>query len=415
MPFVERYLLPVGQHIGAPAKPVVAIGDRVTRGQLIAAPGGWVSTGLHSPVTGRVTAIGPVRHPNGGLVDGLEITADPYATQRLDATGSDGPTDWADARAFAECVQQGGLVGLGGAAFPSHVKYVLPEGKRCDHLVLNGCECEPYLTCDHRTMVERPDAVVRGIRLLAPVLGASRVTIGVERNKEDAIVALRAAVGDVGDIEVVGLQVKYPQGAEKMLIQAILQQQVPAGGLPLDLGIVVNNVGTMAALGDWLDRGVPLIERLVTVSGPGVTRPGNLLVPIGTPVRDVLEHCGGLRKETCQVVMGGPMMGSALMSLDAPVLKGTSGLLAFTEAETGLPTEYTCVRCGRCLEACANFLNPSRLGRLARLGRYDEMEKWFVKDCMECGACSFSCPSGIPIVQLVRAAKAAIRKRERDA
>jgi electron transport complex protein RnfC len=312
---------------------------------------------------------------------------------------------------FVAEVQRGGLVGMGGAAFPSHVKYAVPEGRRIRRLVINGCECEPYLTCDHRVMVERADAVVRGTRILAAKLGVEEVVIGVEANKPDAIAALNAARRN-GDLSVAPLEVKYPQGAEKMLIKALFGEEVPAGKLPLDLEILVNNVGTMAALADWFDRRMPLIERVVTVAGPGVRAPANVVVPIGTPVRRLIEHCGGVLPETREIVMGGPMMGQPLSSLDVPVLKGTSGLLAFTEAETARPNEYTCLKCGRCLEACSNFLNPSRLARLARAGRYDEMDRMFALDCMECGACSFSCPSNIPIVQLIRAAKTEIRKRK---
>ena len=212
-------------------------------------------------------------------------------------------------------------------------------------------------------------------------------------------------------MRVVGLAVKYPQGAEKMLIRAVWGEEVPSGKLPLDLGIVVNNVATMAAIADWFDLRRPLVERLVTVAGPGVRRPANLLVPLGTPVRAVLEHCGGLEEATREVVMGGPMMGTPLASLDVPIVKGTSGLLAFTDAEARLPAEYTCIKCGRCVEACPQFLNPSRLGRLARAGRFDEMVGYHAKDCVECGSCSYACPSGIPIVQLIRVAKGALREQ----
>lgn len=412
MAFQDSYVLPLGMHGGKAAKAVVAAGQAVVRGQQVAAADGFVSTCLHSPVTGRVAAIRAHRHPNGSLVDAVEIEADPFATQQpvpapaVDPAGLS-PQD------FVAHVQRGGIVGLGGAAFPAHVKYALPEGRRVRRLVINGCECEPYLTCDHRVMVERADAVLRGIAILARHLGVASSHIGVEANKPDAIAALQAAIPAGAPVDVTPLHVKYPQGAEKMLIRALFGLEVPAGKLPLDVEIVVNNVGTMAALADWFDRGIPLIERVVTVSGPGVRRPCNVLVPIGTPVRAVLRHAGGTLPETRELVMGGPMMGTPLGSMDVPVLKGTSGILAFTAAEAARPAEYACLKCGRCLDACANFLNPQKLARLSRAGRWSELESSFVMDCMECGACSFSCPSNIPIVQLIRVAKSAVRERKR--
>ena len=306
MPFVDRYVLPLSQHTGAPCRPVVRVGDRVVRGQVVAEPGSFVSTTLHSPVTGRVTALAPRHHPNGRLVDAIEIAADPFATQRV---AERTPLDWRALSddAFVQEVLRAGLVGMGGAAFPTHVKYKLPAGKRVRRLVANGCECEPFLTADHRVMVERPAEVLRGIEILGARLGVEEAVVGVEVNKPDAIGALGrelAAHPPAIPVRVVPLAVKYPQGAEKMLIKAIYGIEVPAGGLPLDVEALVNNVGTMAALADWFDRGVPLIERLVTVAGPGVSRPANLLVPVGTPVRAVLDHCGGLSDATREVVMG---------------------------------------------------------------------------------------------------------------
>ncbi|MBD3334910.1 MAG: electron transport complex subunit RsxC [Candidatus Eisenbacteria bacterium] len=411
MPFTGRYILLLSQHTGAPAKAVVRRGQKVRRGQLVAEPGGFVSMALHSPVTGTVKTVAAHRHPNGQLTPAVEIEADPFATQRFQPQP---PLDWRamSGKEFADHVQRAGLVGMGGAAFPTHVKYAVPEGKRVRRLVVNGCECEPFLTCDHRLMVERAEAIARGIQIVTEKLDVEETVVGIEDNKADAAEALRAAIGDNDRVKVKLLKVKYPQGAEKMLIKAIYGIEVPAGKLPLDVEIVVNNVGTMASLADYFDRGKPLVERPLTVSGPGVVRPANLMVPIGTSVRDVLDHCGGLTEETRLVVMGGPMMGMPLASLDVPVLKGTSGILAFTEIETHYPTEYACVRCGRCLDACPNFLNPSRLGRLAKAGRYEEMERSFVMDCMECGSCSFACPSNIPIIQLIRVAKSALRERK---
>lgn len=413
MPFVKRYELLLGQHIGRPSEPIVHVGQTVQRGQRIADAGGFVSTSLHSPVTGRVVAIEERRHPNGSLVKAIEIDADLFDAQQPPVAE---PQDWRsmDIDAFVKAAQDGGLVGMGGAAFPSHVKYKLPEGKTCERLVLNGAECEPYLTSDHRLMVENAPAVVQGAEILAFHLGAKGVSIGVEANKPDGAKALRAAIAELQPsmpIEVKELPVKYPQGAEKMLIRALFGLEIPAGKLPLDVGYVVNNVGTVAALADWLLRGIPLIERVVTVSGPAVKSPCNLMVPIGTPVREVFERAGGLTEDARLVVMGGPMMGMPMASLDAPVLKGTSGLLAFTENETRLPNEYACVRCGRCLEACPHFLNPTRLAKLAKAGRFEDMERYFVMDCVECGSCTWSCPSGVPIVQLIRVAKADLRSR----
>mgnify|MGYP003498931552 CR=1 FL=1 len=426
MPFVERYILPLSQHAGAPSRPLVEVGARVRRGQKIAEAVGFISTTLHASVDGQVVAIAPRPHPSGKLVPAIEIVADRSSPQRFTAVSDLGgaldPFHLEHERFVSE-LQLAGLVGLGGAAFPTHVKYRVPEGGKIDRLLVNGCECEPFLTSDHRLMLERTADVVRGAEIAAHQLGAKLVVFGVEHNKPDAIAALERAVasvtaanaaapgGDRPEMRVVGLAVKYPQGAEKMLIRAVWGEEVPSGKLPLDLGIVVNNVATMAAIADWFDLRRPLVERLVTVAGPGVRRPANLLVPLGTPVRAVLEHCGGLEESTREVVMGGPMMGTPLASLDVPIVKGTSGLLAFTDAEARLPAEYTCIKCGRCVEACPQFLNPSRLGRLARAGRFDEMVGYHAKDCVECGSCSYACPSGIPIVQLIRVAKGALRER----
>ena len=301
---------------------------------------------------------------------------------------------------------------MGGAAFPSHVKYSIPEGQQIENLLINGAECEPYLTTDHRLMVERPEAVIHGTEIVRQKLGAKRATIGVEKNKPDAMIELQKHIGEL-PIEVVGLEVKYPQGAEKMLIKAAYGIEVPAGELPRDVGIAVNNVGTIVAIADYFDTGMPLIERIVTVAGPGIAEPANLIVPLGTPIRDVLRFCGGLKETTREVIMGGPMMGMPIADLDAPVLKGSSGILAFTARETGRPAEYACIRCGRCLEACPYFLNPSRLAKLGKARLFEEMkEKFNVMDCVECGACTFACPSNIPIVQLIRTAKDNLRQRK---
>ncbi len=417
VPFAERLVLPLGQHIGAPSVAVVRKGERVVRGQLLARPGGFVSTSLHSPVTGTVADIAPRRHASGGMVPAIELETDAYATQKM--VTSEVP-DWSDLErsAFVDLVQEGGLVGLGGAAFPSHVKYALKPEQRCHTLVINGCECEPFLCCDQRVMEEQPQDVLRGCEILGAVLEVERVVIGVEANKPDAIAVLRQALTrrePVGfEISVRALETKYPQGAEKVLIRALFGDEVPSGALPIDVGMMVNNVGTMAALTRWVEAGEPLVERVVTVAGSGIPRPANLLVPIGTPLREVMAHCGGPTDDTVLVINGGPMMGAPVATLEGPLLKGTSGLLAFTAEDAPVAEIAPCIKCGRCLEACAYALNPSRMGRLARVRRFEAMAELNVMDCMECGACSFSCPARIPLVQQFRAAKAWLRSQKAD-
>ncbi|HEC17322.1 MAG TPA: electron transport complex subunit RsxC [Sedimenticola sp.] len=412
LPFGSRFVMPLGQHIGAPSVPVVKAGDAVRRGQLIAGPGGFVSVALHSPVTGKVLDVGPHRYSDGTFREAIAIEADPYDSQEFEGA----PIDWESLslEAFIGEVQKAGIVGMGGAAFPCHVKYSLPEGTRIRCLLINGAECEPYLTTDHRLMVERPEALLHGAEIVRSKLGAEEIVIGVEKNKPDAIEMLQRSIGPGQPVRVVPLEVKYPQGAEKMLIKSIFGVEVPAGKLPRDVQIAVNNVGTIVAIADYFQKGMPLIERVVTVSGPGVAYPANLLAPLGTPIRDLLRFAGGLKEETRQVVMGGPMMGASIADLDAPILKGSSGILALTANETGRPEERPCIRCGRCVEACPYFLNPARFARLARARLYEEMaEKYNVMDCVECGCCTYSCPSGIPIVQHIRTAKDYLRSMTR--
>ena len=404
VPFGKDYVMPLGQHIGVPAKAVVSGGERVMRGQLIAEPGGFVSTALHSPVTGTITRVGDFRGVDGRFAPGIGIEADPFATQEIDPVP---PGDWESLslEKFIEAVQMAGIVGMGGAAFPSHVKLSVPDGVTITHLLINGAECEPYLTNDHRLMIERPEALLEGAEIMRRKLGAEETVIGIESNKPDAIEIIKQHIPAGHPARVVPLEVKYPQGAEKMMIRSVFGKEVPAGQLPRDVGVNVNNVGTTVAIADYFLRGMPLIERIVTVAGPGVTYPANLVVPLGTPVRDVLQFCGGLREGTREIIMGGPMMGRPVTSLDVPVLKGCSGLLVFTEEETARRTEYACIRCGRCVEACPYFLNPSRLARLSKARMFDEMKDYHVFDCVECGCCTFACPSNIPIVQLIRTAK----------
>lgn len=411
MPFVEEYTLPLSQHIGAPARALVRKGQYVRRGELIAEPVGFVSVGLHSPVDGTVTAIDLFDHPNGQMLPAIRIKTDPFSTQDFALSPGKEPESLTLSEFIAE-VQQAGLVGMGGAAFPAHVKFSIPEGKECRYLMLNGCECEPFLTCDHRVMVEYAEELIDGTVILQQFLQPAETHIAIEANKPDAIEVLQEVIDRKGAaIKVVPLEVKYPQGAEKMMITAILGQEVPAGKLPLDLGVLVSNVGTIATLSTYFRQGLPLVERVITVTGTAVGRPANVLVPIGTPMRTVVEFCGGITSDAARILLGGPMMGVVQKNLDVPVVKGTSGILVLTDREVQDLNTYSCIRCGRCVEACPLFLNPARLGLLARKGLWEEMEENNVMDCFECGSCSFVCPSAIPLVQSFRVGKTMIRER----
>ncbi len=412
MPFVDEYTIPLNQHIGAPAIPIVIKGEKVRRGQMIAEPDGYVSVAIHSPVDGTVTAIDLMEDPSGKMVPTICIKTDPFSPQHLRQELPGDPGEMSEEE-FIRSVQEAGIVGLGGAAFPAHVKFAIPEDKNCRYFMLNGCECEPFLTADHRTMVEMPDALLDGIEILQRFLQPEKIFIGIEANKQDAIEILREKAHSIDlPIEVVAFDVKYPQGAEKMMISAILGQEVPSGKLPLDVDTLVSNVGTIAALSQWFRKGQPLIERVVTLTGTAVKRPSNLLVPIGTPMRQVVEYCGGLTDKAARLLLGGPMMGMVQKTLDTPVIKGTSGILMLSSDEVQELDQYNCIRCGRCVDACPMFLNPSLLGMMAKKGLWEEMEEHHVLDCFECGSCSFVCPSGIPLVQSFRVAKSIIRERQ---
>jgi Na+-translocating ferredoxin:NAD+ oxidoreductase subunit C len=301
---------------------------------------------------------------------------------------------------------------MGGAAFPAHVKMVPPKGTPVDLLILNGAECEPYLTTDHRIMVEHPERVLFGTRIMMAALQVSRCVIGVEANKPDAVERLRAALPGDLDITVLALSVKYPQGAEKMLIHTVTGREVPSGRLPAEVGAVVQNVGTVATIAEVFETGLPLVERVVTVSGRGIRRPANLLLPVGTRLRDVIDHCGGFTDDAAEIIFGGPMMGFVQADLDVPITKGVTGVLVLTHDEIAPRRVQPCIRCGRCLDACPAFLMPQQLGALAQLGRYEEMEGWNLGDCMLCGSCSYVCPSHLPLSQMFALSKAALRRQK---
>lgn len=414
MPFPAEVILPVRQHAGKPAKVVVRKGDHVERADLVAAADGFVSAPVHASAAGTVTDVDWWPHPDGSMEVAVRVAVDRYAAQ-VPRPRVIPPWEGLTPAEVIRAVQDGGVVGLGGAAFPTHVKLSPPKDARVDTLIINGAECEPYLTTDHRLMAEHPERVHFGVRVIMRALGVSRAVIGVERNKPDAIAALERTKPRDLDVTILPLTVKYPQGAEKMLIKAVVGREVPSGKLPVQVGVVVQNVGSAASIGEIFETGLPLVERIVTVTGHGLRKPANLLVPVGTKLRDVLEHCGGLTEDAAEVLVGGPMMGLAQRNLDAPVLKGTTGIVVLTRDEVRESEALACIHCGKCLDACPMFLNPSLLGDLARLGRHEEMEAAHLGDCMLCGSCSYVCPSNIPLAQLFQSSKAALRRRKAGA
>lgn len=411
-PFAPVMVISLSQHLGAPAKAIVREGQEVARGQKIAEPSGFMSVAMHSPASGVVERIGLAPSSMGKMVEAVFIRPFPSSTQEI-AEGVPCVLDRATPQEIATAIQQAGVVGLGGAAFPTHVKLSLKEGQHADALLINGVECEPYLTTDHRVMLEQVDDIVLGVHYTLKVTGAERAIIAIEANKPDAIAALSAACANEAAIDVQALEVKYPQGAEKILIKALLGREVPSGGLPIDVHVVSQNVATTAEIGRLLPHGRGILERVVTVGGPGVKRKGNYLISIGTPLRFILDQVG-MTDNASRVFLGGPMMGPAASNLDIPLTKGTSGVVVFTENEhpTAEQKVYPCIRCGHCLDACPLFLNPSRLGSLARNREYDRMvSEQNLFDCFECGCCTYVCPSHIPLAQYFRLAKGIVREQ----
>ena len=409
-PFAPVMIVPLAQHIGKPALAVVREGQEVERGQLIAEPDGFLSVAMHAPASGVIQRITLAPGINGRMAPAIFLKPFPGSSQEV----SDGaPCDIATASVeeILLAIQRAGIVGLGGAAFPTHVKLTVPADKPIDTLIINGVECEPYLTTDHRVMLEQQPDIFTGIRYLLKVTGADRGIIGVEANKLDVAAALRMALPSELPVTVEVVAVKYPQGAEKMLIRALLGREVPSGGLPSDIGVVTVNVATTAEIGRLLPHGRGIQERVITIGGPAIRKKGNYRIPIGTPLRFALEYAG-MEPNLSRVFLGGPMMGQALPSLDIPITKGTSGFIAFTERQTAAPVEYPCIHCAYCVDACPLFLNPSQLGLLARVGEVERMaDEYNLLDCFECGSCAYVCPAHIPLVQRFRAAKGLVRKR----
>jgi electron transport complex protein RnfC len=413
MPPSGKVFIPLHQHFGRPAKAVVQKGDEVFLGQKIGEATALFSADVHASVSGKVLAVDDYNHPLGKPVLAVSIANDGKDNLDPGISGTETPLSLGPEQIRTK-VKEAGIVGLGGAGFPTAVKLSPPKDKPIDTVIINGCECEPLLNADYRLLMEFADHVLQGAELVRIATGAGRIIIGIEDNKRDAYSLFKDKTQD-SQIEVTLLKTKYPQGAEKNLIYALLDREVPKGGLPFDVGVVVQNVGTAKAIWDAVKFGRPLYERALTVSGSGIKNPKNLMVRIGTPFKDVLEFCGGLGTEANILVMGGPMMGLSQWTSDVPVIKGTSGILSWKAIPPAFV--HNCIQCGRCLEHCPMNLVPTQLMKYAKTDHIKEAEAWGILDCVECGCCQFTCPANIPLVHWIRLGKSnvMIEKRKKSA
>ena len=415
LPIPAGVAIPVSQHIGAPAMVNVNKDEKVKTGQVIARSKGFVSSNIHSSVSGKVSKIDTILDSTGYRQTAVFITVEGDEwIETIDRSGEI-LTDikLSSEEIIRKCLESG-IVGLGGATFPSHVKLTVPAGKKCDVLLINGVECEPYLTSDHRLMLERGEEILIGVSILMKALKVSRAMIGIEYNKPDAIAHMTKLATAFQGITVHALKVKYPQGAEKQLIKALINREVPSGRLPLDVNTVVHNVGTAFAVYEAVQKNKPLFERVVTITGKSVAKPGNYFVRIGTPVRDLIAAAGGMPEDTGKIVSGGPMMGKALSSTDIPVVKGTSGIILFPAAESERKESMPCIRCAKCTRSCALNLEPFLLMTLSEKGLFERAEKERITDCMECGSCSYTCPASRPLLDYIRLGKSTVIKMSRE-
>ena len=407
MPPPQKVTIPLLQHFGNPAEPLVNKGEEVLLGQKIGEGKTLFSASVHSSVSGKILTVDHHNHPLGRSVLSVTIAND----------GQDNPAFEGVKAPFSltpdevrQRVKEAGIVGLGGAAFPTAVKLSPPKDKPIDTVIINGCECEPMLTADYRLMLEYADDILNGAEVIRLTVKATRLIVGIEDNKKQAFDLFREKAKEK-TIEVALLKTKYPQGAEKNLIAALLRREVPRGGLPFDVGVLVQNVGTSKAIWDALSQGKPLYERAITVSGDGIEEAKNVIVRIGTPFQEVLDFCGGLKERATLLVMGGPMMGVSQWSLDVPVIKGTSGLLAWEAPAPEM--EFPCIRCGRCIDHCPMGLVPTQLTKFVNFDQYDKAETWGILDCVECGCCQYSCPAHIRLVHWIRLGKNKVTEKRK--
>jgi electron transport complex, rnfABCDGE type, C subunit len=407
MPVPSEVVMLVSQHLGAPAECVVQKGDQVKVGQLLAKATGFVCANMHSSVSGSVTKVDKILDASGYPKPAIFISVEGDEwVDEIDRTPTVVRECNLEPKEIIDRIAAAGVVGMGGATFPTHVKLSVPPGRKAEFLIINGVECEPYLTSDHRLMLEHGEELLVGIAILRKALGNPPAIIGIERNKPDAIANLTELAKGFEGITVQPLKVKYPQGGEKQLIEAITRREVPAGKLPIDVGAVVQNVGTAFAVYEAVQKNKPLIERVVTVTGPSLTNPVNVLARVGTPITRLLEFAGGMPEDTGKVISGGPMMGKALKNIAAPVTKGTSGVLVMPEPLALRPKEQQCIRCSKCTFGCPMGLEPYLLYKQAQHALLEDMERDYVMSCIECGSCSFTCPAALPLLDFIRLGKA---------
>ena len=404
--------IPLQQHIGAPCACLVKVGDYVKVGQKLGEAQGFVSAPVHSSVSGTVKGIKEMPSPMGAKTMCVVVEND-FKDEKHESVEPRGSLESLKPEEIVDIIKESGIVGMGGATFPTHVKLSPPKEKTIDVVILNGAECEPYLTADHRLMLEQPGEVIYGLKALMKALGVKTGYIGIEDNKPDAIEIMQKAASGEAGVEIVPLKTKYPQGAEKQLIYACTKREVPSGGLPMDVGAVVNNVGTAAQIAVSIKTGMPLIERITTVTGSTIADPQNLLIKIGTLYSEIVEQCGGFKEEPGKVISGGPMMGLAQSTLEQPVIKGTSGILCLSKQEASLPQPENCIRCGKCVEICPAFLQPIYISAYSLKYDFEKAEEYRALDCIECGSCSFICPSKRPLLQSIRVAKKEIISNRR--
>lgn len=398
----KTMVYPVQQHIGKPANILVNVGNEVKVGQLIAEADGYVSANVHASVSGKVIAIKPHLHPNGNMVNSIIVEND-FKEEYITEFNKQTDIDKLSPQDIVNMVKDAGIVGMGGATFPTHVKLAPPS--KIDTVIINGAECEPYITSDHRLMLEHPRCILTGIKAVMKAVGAENAFVGVESNKPDAIEKLKEIFLECENVNVVPVKAKYPQGSEKQMINAVTGREVPSGGLPSDVGVVVLNIDTVWAIADVINKGLPLIYRIVTLSGGAVKQPKNYMVRLGTPVQVVIDAAGGFAEEPSKIILGGPMMGMAIYNTDVPVIKGTGAIVALTEDEIKATEPTVCVRCGKCVDACPMHLQPLMLRAYSIKNDYENLKKFHILDCMECGACAYICPGRQSPVQYIRNAK----------